>query len=66
MKSGQVELNGMYVNELSGLCRPEELIQLFRYSTELSQTTGKKIESAMISEPGFTLARIKGSTEPVA
>lgn len=55
VKKGQVELNGMYLNELSGLCRPEELIQLFRYATELSQTTGKKIESAMISDvPGFT------------
>jgi hypothetical protein len=55
VKNGQVELNGMYVNELSGLCRPEELIQLFRYATELSQNTGKKIESAMISDvPGFT------------
>ncbi len=55
VKSGQVELNGMYLNELSALCRPEELIQLFRYATELSRTTGKKIESAMISDvPGFT------------
>lgn len=55
VKRGQVELNGMYLNELSALCRPEELIQLFRYATQLPQVTGKKIESAMISDvPGFT------------
>lgn len=55
VRDGQVELNGMYLNELSALCRPEELIQLFRYGTEVSQITGKKIESAMISDvPGFT------------
>lgn len=55
VKKGQVELNGMYLDELSALCRPEELIQLFRCATELSQTTGKPIQSAMISDvPGFT------------
>jgi hypothetical protein len=45
----------MYLNELTGLCRPEELIQLFRYATELSTITGKKIDSAMLSDvPGCT------------
>ena len=37
VKSGQVVLNGMYLNELTGLCRPEELVRLFRYSTELAE-----------------------------
>lgn len=32
VKKGQVILNGMYLNELTGLCRPEELIRLFRCS----------------------------------
>ena len=55
VRSGRVELSGMYLNELSALCRPEELIHLFRYATELSEATGKKIESAMISDvPAFT------------
>ena len=27
VKHGQVALNGMYLNELTGLCRPEELLQ---------------------------------------
>jgi len=55
VKSGQVVLNGMYLNELTGLCRPEELVRLFRYSTELAQKTGVRIDSAMISDvPGYT------------
>ena len=33
LKRGQIALNGMYLNELTGLCRPEELIRLFRYGT---------------------------------
>jgi alpha-mannosidase len=53
--NGQVELNGMYLNELTGLCRPEELLRLFRYSTKLADLTGVPIESAMISDvPGYT------------
>lgn len=55
LKSGQVALNGMYLNELTGLCRPEELIRLFRYSTQLEKETGIKIDAAMISDvPGYT------------
>src|SRR4029077_18428335 len=45
----------MYTNELTGLCRPEELLQLFRYSTELADQCGVRIDSAMLSDvPGFT------------
>ncbi len=55
IKSGQVALNGMYLNELTGLCRPEELIRLFRHATQLGTTTGVPVESAMISDvPGYT------------
>jgi len=55
VKSGQVVLNGMYLNELTGLCRPEELVRLFRYATELAEQTGLPIESVMISDvPGYT------------
>ena len=55
MKHGQVALNGMYLNELTGLCRPEELLRLFRYSTRLAEQTGVPIDSAMISDvPGYT------------
>lgn len=55
VKNGQVVLNGMYLNELTGLCRPEELLRLFRYATKMADLTGVPIESAMISDvPGYT------------
>ena len=55
VKKGQVALEGMYLNELTGLCRPEELLRLFRYATQLADRCGVKIESAMISDvPGYT------------
>lgn len=55
VKDGGVALNGMYVNTLTGLCRPEELLQLFRRSNEVAAQCGVKVESAMISDvPGYT------------
>ncbi len=55
VKKGQVGLEGMYLNELTGLCRPEELIRLFRFGPELARQCGTKIESLMISDvPGYT------------
>lgn len=45
----------MYANELTGLCRPEELLQLFRFAGELGKTCGVCVNSAMISDvPGYT------------
>jgi len=55
VKTRQVVLNGMYLNELTGLCRPEELVRLFKYATELARQTGVPIDAAMISDvPGYT------------
>ncbi|OHB65283.1 MAG: hypothetical protein A2Y77_14930 [Planctomycetes bacterium RBG_13_62_9] len=55
VEKGQVVLNGMYLNELTGLCRPEELVRLFRYSTELARQTGVPIDAVMTSDvPGQT------------
>jgi hypothetical protein len=55
VRKGWVGLNGMYCNELTGLCRPEELLQMFRYSTELAEQCDVRIDSAMISDvPGYT------------
>jgi hypothetical protein len=55
VKNGQVALNGMYLNELTGLCRPEELLRLFRCATELASRCGVAVDSAMISDvPGYT------------
>lgn len=55
VKKGWIGLNGMYANELTGLCRPEELLQLFRYAGELGEQCGVQVDSAMISDvPGYT------------
>lgn len=64
VKNGQVALNGMYLNELTGLCRPEELIQLFRFSTRMAEQTGVPIDSAMISDvPGFTWGTVSAMAQ---
>lgn len=55
VQRGEVALNGMYLNELTGLCRPEELVRLFRYATELGQRAGVPVDAAMVSDvPGYT------------
>jgi hypothetical protein len=55
VKDGGVALNGMYLNTLTGLCRPEELLRLFRFGAMLGQQTGVKVDAAMISDvPGYT------------
>ena len=52
---GEVALNGMYLNELTGLCRPEELSHLFKFSTELAKKCNAPITAAMTSDvPGQT------------
>ena len=64
VKRGQVGLDASYANELTGLCRPEELIQLFRYATEISKQTGVPIQSAMISDvPGYTWGTVSAMSQ---
>jgi hypothetical protein len=55
LKQGQISLNAMFLNELTGLCRPEELIRLFRFGTQLAGEAGVAVDAAMISDvPGYT------------
>src|SRR6201981_101887 len=64
VRKGWIGLNGMYANELTGLCRPEELLQLFRYSTELGSQCGIRVDSAMISDvPGYTWGTVSAMTQ---
>jgi hypothetical protein len=64
LKGGGVALNGMYLNTLTGLCRPEELLQLFKFSTELEKQTGVKVDAAMISDvPGYTWGTIQAMAQ---
>lgn len=55
VKAGQVHLDGMYGNMLTGLCRPEELFRLFDCARRVARQCGVTIDSAMISDvPGWT------------
>lgn len=55
VKKGWIGLDALYGNELTALCRPEELINLVDYARTLRQSYGVKIDSAMITDvPGYT------------
>ncbi|MGA2500732.1 MAG: polysaccharide lyase family protein [Tepidisphaeraceae bacterium] len=54
IKAGQVELDALYGNTLTGLCRPEELVQLVECAQTTAKQAGAKLECAMISDvPGY-------------
>jgi alpha-mannosidase len=64
VKNGWISINGMYANELTGLCRPEELLQIFRYSKVLSKLCGVSVNSAMLSDvPGYTWGTITAMSQ---
>ncbi|HEY4337476.1 MAG TPA: hypothetical protein VGM89_16305, partial [Puia sp.] len=64
VKDGGVALNGMYVNTLTGLCRPEELLQLFHRSSEVAALAGSKVDAAMISDvPGYTWGTVSAMAQ---
>ena len=55
VKKGWIALDALYGNELTALCRPEELIRLVGCAERLRQKYGVKIDSAMITDvPGYT------------
>lgn len=55
VRSGAIGLDALYGNELTALCRPEELLRLVSFGAALSKETGTPIESAMITDvPGYT------------
>ncbi len=55
VKSGQMHLDALYANMLTGLCRPEELMRLFDCARRLSKECEVTIDAAMISDvPGWT------------
>ena len=55
IRAGSIGLDALYGNELTGLCRPEELLRLCECSQRLAGRCGVKIDSAMISDvPGYT------------
>lgn len=64
VRSGGIALNGAYGNELTGLCRPEGLLELFRYGTRLGRQCGRLIDSAMLSDvPGYTWGTVNAMAQ---
>lgn len=55
IKAGWVELDALYGNELTGLCRPEELVHLVECAARVARQCNVPLENAMISDvPGYT------------
>ena len=64
VQAGQIGLDAFYCNILTGLCRPEELLNLMGYATRLSAECGVPIESAMISDvPGYTWGTVSAMAQ---
>jgi len=55
IRKGRIGLDALYGNELTALCRPEELIRLVDYAQKLRDRYGLTIDTAMITDvPGYT------------
>jgi len=55
VKKGWIALDALYGNELTALCRPEELVRLVGCAQKLGKLCGVTIDSAMITDvPGYT------------
>ncbi len=55
IRQGRIELDALFANELTGLCRPEELMQLVAPARRLADSIGVPLKTAMISDiPGYT------------
>ena len=64
VREGQIGLDAFYGNILTGLCRPEELLNLMGYASRLSKICAVPIESAMISDvPGYTWSTVSAMTQ---
>jgi hypothetical protein len=59
VRRGGIGLNALYSNQLTGLCRPEELFRLTDFARHLAKTFGLTINNALITDiPGFTWATV--------
>jgi alpha-mannosidase len=64
VRAGQIGLDAFYDNALTGLERPEELLNLMSYAMRLSQVCGVPIDSAMISDvPGYTWSTVSAMAQ---
>ncbi len=59
VKSGRIELDGLFANELTSLCGPEELDRLLEAGRRISRECGTELTSAMITDiPGWSWALV--------
>lgn len=59
VRQGAIGLNALYANQLTGLCRPEEMFRLTDESRRLAKLFGVTIDDAMITDiPGNTWATV--------
>ena len=55
VRRGEVGVDGLYGNMLTGLCRPEELAQCLAIGAQMSNLTGVPLSTASICDvPGYT------------
>jgi len=55
VRNGTVGLDGLFANELTGLCTSEEMVRLIGYAGRLVRDYGLQIDSAMITDvPGYS------------
>ncbi len=55
VQKGWLELNGLYANILTGLCRPEELYRMIEPAIEMAEMCKVDVKSAMITDiPGYS------------
>ena len=54
-RRSEIGLDALYANELTGLCRPEEMLELLRFARAIKTEHGLPIEAAMITDiPGYS------------
>ena len=64
VRTGFIGLEAFYGNILTGLCRPEELLNVMGYASRLSKACGVPIDSAMISDvPGYTWSTVSAMAQ---
>ncbi|UYP44535.1 hypothetical protein NEF87_000820 [Candidatus Lokiarchaeum ossiferum] len=64
VQEGYIGLDGLYANVLTGLCRPEELMESFQIKTQMEHLTKTPIESAMITDiPGLNWGLVTALAE---
>ena len=60
VKKGWIGLDALYMSELTGLCRPQELFHLVKGARRLNKKYGLNIDSAMIGDvPGCTWGTVE-------